>query len=178
MDFNELFRHAQKGDTTAQERLFAGLSDRFRHFAHLKIWEEADVEEVVQEALLTIARELPGLEITTSFAAWAHKVLQHRILSYYKSKKGQEKSHVENSAEDTAVSHDLNPDLKRQLIACLRELLAQNRRYTQILSLHYQGFTQAEICEKMLMTPNAYYILLSRARSTLRGCLERNGWRV
>jgi RNA polymerase sigma factor (sigma-70 family) len=178
LNFDELFRRAQAGDKTAEASLFAGLSDRFHHSVHHTVWETEDAKEIVQEALMAIAKELPRLEINSSFAAWAHKVLQNRVLSYLKTKKGLKERFKSSNAEDEHLSPELNPDMRRQFLRCLEELLSQNQRYARVLSLHYEGYSQAEICEALSLTPNAYYVLLSRARSMLRGCLDRNGWQV
>ena len=57
VDINTLHSNACDGDQQAVEELFEVLTSRFRLFAHHKIRNKADVEEVVQEALMTIHAE-------------------------------------------------------------------------------------------------------------------------
>ena len=83
---NELHASAAAGDTQAQNQLFAELTDRFRLFAHLKLGNSDDAEELVQSALATVASEYRDLKVTTSFAAWAHKVVENKYLAYLRSR--------------------------------------------------------------------------------------------
>ena len=174
MDFNELYRNACEGDKRAEEKLFSSLSDRFRLFVNHRIWNDGDREEIVQEALLTVASEYVHIDIETSFVAWAHKVLDFRILSYLKAKKARA-SHISLSADDyEPVSWDPDPIMKRQLQECLKKVIEIRPKYARILALHYQGFTKDEVRERLDLTVDAYYVLLSRARAQLRACLDES----
>jgi len=57
VDINALHSAASRGDSQAEERLFEGLSARFRLFVRQRIRNQADAEEVVQETLMTIYKE-------------------------------------------------------------------------------------------------------------------------
>lgn len=174
MDINSLYLLAKNGDVDAESELFRFLSVRFRHFADHRIWNDADAEEVTQEALMTISKEYKELEIKASFEAWAYKVLDNRILKYIQSKKRQkermERMVKNNAGEMVAGNPDL--DLKRKLIDCLRKLGDVNARYARILNLHYQGYDSDEICTRMDISISNLYTTLSRARSLLEYCLQ------
>jgi len=63
--------------------------------------------------------------------------------------------------------------LKKKLLDCLNKINDANTRHARVLNLHYQGFIVREICEKLKLTRNGVYILLSRSRTMLKNCLER-----
>lgn len=175
MDINSLQILARSGDKTAEDRLFCDLSARFRLFVRQRIGEKQDAEEVVQNALLTIVQEYKGVEFQTSFAAWAYKVLDNRILAYYQACKRQAaRSQSLSETGDTAGMLGANPkpELRHRLLSCLEKIMRANRRYARILNLHYQGYKTDEICGKMELTPNNFYSVLSRARSLLDFCLD------
>jgi RNA polymerase sigma factor (sigma-70 family) len=173
MDINEIVRAAQSGDSIAENRLFAWLRERFEHFVSHRIWNEASAQDVVQEALMAIAREYKTVEFQKSFAAWAYKLLNYRILQYIETKT-RESARTEplEFADTLANPRESDIDLRMQLADCLKKLHSFNSRHAEIIALHQEGFTTDEICSKLQMSPNALYISLSRARRLLERCLE------
>ena len=86
MNINELHKRIGAGDPEAEERLFESLSARFRMFARQRVKDKEDAEEIVQDALTTIVQKYRGIEFETSFAAWAHKVLEYKILDHFRAR--------------------------------------------------------------------------------------------
>ena len=176
MDINTLHSEAGKGDPKAVETLFEVLSSRFRMFAHHKIRNKNDAEEVVQEALMTIYREYGGITFTTSFSAWACKVLDNRVLDYLRRKQ-REGRRIEPGTDATADSIrrpvEANPDLRRKLLDCFQKVCQRNIRYARILNLHYLGYKTGEICERLDVKQETLYSALSKARTMLETCLEK-----
>ena len=178
MNLNDLYNVARDGDQAAEEELFGLLTARFRLFVRQRIWDSDESEEVVQESLLTIYKEYKTITFTASFAAWAYKVLNNRILAQIK--KGLRQSNrVQRLPEgDTVIAstlEDANPALKRRLLDCLKKIRNTNLRYARILNLQYQGFDTEDVCRRLDVTRNNLYSLLSRARTVLETCLEEGG---
>ncbi|MFZ5979546.1 MAG: RNA polymerase sigma factor [Candidatus Zixiibacteriota bacterium] len=176
MDINTLHKNVCTGDKQAKDELFEVLSTRFRLFAHHKIRNRSDAEEVVQEALMTIYAEYDKVTFTTSFAAWAGKVLDNRILNYFRTKQRESwrlEPEAENLPGTMAFKVNANPDLKRKLLCCLRLICRRNLRYARILNLNYQGYQTAEICDRLKVKPETLYSALSKARSMLESCLKK-----
>lgn len=172
-DITTLQAAARRGNSRAEEELFGLLSARFAYFTHRRIWSRDDAEEVVQEALAVIAKEYKTVEFTESFAAWAYKVLDNRILNFIRSKQ-REKRNRDQMAEERSDNFGNAPDLslKSRLLECLKKVAGANQRYARILNLHYQGFKTNEICDRLSLKPNNCYVVLARARAMLRTCLE------
>ena len=179
MNINELHQEAVTGDKTAENRLFQYLSERFEQFAHHRIWNAEDAEDIAQEALALIAREYKSIGFQASFAAWAYKVLDNKILGYIKKKKqrGDKVITVDDVRLIGDISININPELQSRLLDCLKKVGDSNRRHARILGLHYQGYGTEEICDRLQMTKNGFYITLSRARSMLEICLETGALR-
>lgn len=174
MDINSLHVEAQKGDCVKKNHLFQQLSVRFRTFVLLRIQDRQDAEEIVQEALTTVAREYDKVDFHTSFSAWAYTVLNYRMLSYFKTRK---RTAARNSvpleeSEVELVSHTPDPTLRTRLKDCLGKVRRSNHQYARVLVLHYQGFTIKEICERLEAKRESLYMVLSRARAMLKSCLE------
>jgi len=173
LTINELYEMARTGEKAAEEKLFQTLSVRFRALTIQKVREKDDCDDIVQNAILTISQEYKSIEIRTSFAAWAYKVLQNRILKHYNI--GQRKTlNEENLARFFEAPSDFEPDptLESRLIECLKKISRVGIQYARILNLIYQGFSTEDICRKLDVTANYSYVILSRARSMLKLCLE------
>lgn len=174
MNLNDLYRKAINAGEKAEEHLFSHLSVRFSVITHLKIGNECDAEELVQEALMTIAREYKSIEFEKSFSAWAYKVLDNKILTYIGSKKRQTTGANKFPLPDAGIRNGSNPDhdLRIRIKACLDKVKAANKRYARILVLRYQGYSAEEICDKFKITSKNLYMILSRARVLLKRCIE------
>ncbi|MCP4703981.1 MAG: RNA polymerase sigma factor [candidate division Zixibacteria bacterium] len=173
-DINKFYIDAKNGSKKAEEQLFEFLTARFRLFVQRKIWNQGDGEELMQEALMTVFDKYKDVEKINNIAAWAHKVLNNKILNYFKTKALHENKlgELEQKAiGNKPISHDSTLEL--QLLDCLKKIGSINNRHARILNLHHHGYSVVEICEKLALTRNNLYSVLSRARSMLEHCLEK-----
>ena len=176
MGINRLHRQYCAGDESVRELLFQLLSERFQIFVRQRIRNEQDAEEIVQDSLMTVSAKLEDTEIEISFAAWAYRILQNKILTFYRDSSSN-RDKLEMVAEKAASVEPYIPDpaLKSRLLECLRAVAAANIRHARILNLHYQGFSVEEICHKLKLSRNNLYIMLSRGRAAMRDCLKKKG---
>ena len=176
MTLNSLHSLARDGDQSAEGRLFQGLTESFRIFSQQRIWNEQDCEEIVQDSLTAIAAKYRAIDFEISFAAWAYRVLENNILNYLRSSTRRQRrleKLTEMEKQKTSVSPD--PLLKRRLLDCLKKVNEKNIRHARILNFKYQGYSLEQICQRLNLNRNSAYILLSRARKTLKDCLDRKG---
>ena len=178
MKINDLYTEACGGNQAAEEELFKVLSARFTLFARQRIRDRLDSEEVAQEALKTIFEEYREMTFTASFAAWAYKVLDNRILASRQKyqRQAQRMSYSPDDPESPSPgSQTADPILKRKLQDCLRLVARSNTRYARALNFHYQGYETDEICRRLDTKQATFYSILSRARSILETCLKKGG---
>jgi RNA polymerase sigma factor (sigma-70 family) len=174
MTINELYDLARDGNKSAESELFKELSDRFWVFAHRKIWDKEKAEEIVQNALATVIAEYRETEISHSFTAWAHKVLENKFLAYIQAKRRQRGRNIPLESVNCLTDNWIpDPILKTQLLKCLKLVSRSNLRYARILNLHHLGFKRDEVCEKLGMTLSQSYVVMSRARAMLKECLDK-----
>jgi len=174
MNLNDLYKNAENGDKKAEDKLFQFLSERFGQFANRRIWNKENAKEVAQEALMLIAKEYKSISFEISFQAWAYKVLDNKILNYIK-KRRQRGDRVITVADINEVGNnvvDTDPVLRTKLLECLKKVGQVNRRHARIIDLHYLGYKTKEICERLKLSSNMFYIILHRARKMLEKCLE------
>ena len=174
MSINDLLKLAVDGDKKAENQLFEELSARFLLITRHKVENQQDCEEIVQKALTVILEQFKNIKFEVSFAAWAKKVLDHRIIDYYRSKK-RHQNRITGFVEDSVSTgrRELDPIFKKKLLDCLKKVNAHNKQHSRMLVLKYLGYSFDEICIKLGLTRNNSYSVLSRARSMLEICLKK-----
>jgi RNA polymerase sigma factor (sigma-70 family) len=174
-NINELYAQIRAGDLSQKEALFRALRARFSVFVRQRTRNKEDIEDIVQNALMTISREYCNLDISAGFSTWAYKVLEHRMLAFLKDRtRSERRSTYLNTGEDGNLVRARATDLifKRTLLECLTKVGRANRRYARILNLKNQGYTADEICRRLNVTTNNFYSILHRARKMLETCLD------
>ena len=170
-----LIEEARNGNQEAEEKLFKELFVRFKYIAKRRIGQE-ECEDLAQEACMTVLQKYKTENFTIGFIQWAHGVLKMKIGNHLQSLKrpsGQSEEFLDDYALHSARTN--NPDLKRFLHDCLSELVKSYAQYAKVVNLTYKGYSSQEISAKLNITVNNYYVVLSRGRSLLKGCLEDKG---
>lgn len=173
MTIAELYKRVSGGDTAAREQLYQQLYVSFRVIARHRIKDWNEAEEVVQAAMVKVSTRLDQLADVEGFAAWAHKILRNEVIDYYRGE--QTRRRRETDLEDvniTPPSRVEDHDLKIRLKECLKKLNAGFGRHARILNMRYAGYDTREICSRLGVTPNNLYVMLCRARTLLKQCLE------
>ena len=172
-DINSLYEAALNGGAKAEAELFSALTERFSLFAHQMVWNREEAEDLVQAALAVVAAEYREVAIEVSFAAWAHKILENRLLGYIQKQRREKGRNVSSDTDEYRPEEARSdPTLRMKLLACLKRIGLANRRYARIINLHHFGYARDEICRKMRMTLQQSYVVMSRARSMLKKCLD------
>ncbi len=162
---------ARGGDKGAENRLFKILSDSFVIFAQHKLRDRADIEEIVQETLMTITAKYKEIDFEISFSAWAYRVLENKLMSFHRTRQSRENKIQQLTEEKkTFPNWTPNPTLQLKLKECLQSVSKYSSRYARI---SYHGFNTDEISDKLKIRRSNVYNLLSRARRLLRKCLEK-----
>ena len=172
-DLDILVKAAIEGDKGAEEALFSYLLVRFGLFARHRIRDRQAAEDVASKACTVILERYRQEAFSVSFESWSWGVLRMTIRSYFQQL-GIEKARMSyESLDDSGLAgepHD--PTLVGQLLGCLRQLCGIDRRFARVLNLAYQGFKTDEICRRLDVSSNYYYVLLHRGRSFLKQCLQ------
>lgn len=172
-NINEIYQFAAGGDSKAETELFNVLTDRFRLFAHLRVWNREEAEDLVQEALAVVAAEYRAVKIESSFAAWTHKIMENRILGYIQKRRREHGRVISGETNEyLRASWTPDPTLRLRLLDCLRKVCKANPRYARIINLHHLGFSRQEISGKLGITLDQSYVVMSRARAMLKECFE------
>jgi RNA polymerase sigma factor (sigma-70 family) len=168
---------AREGDKSAEQEMFQFLLTRFTFLAQRRIHSE-EARDIAQDACLTILKKYRTDAPRERFLPWAYGVLRSKIGNYYQHqvvhRRVMKNTPVAvESCLPSVVASD--PEKQRRLIVCMKKLIKSYPKFARVLNLVYQGYTTAEICERLDVIPGNLYVILGRARRLLNTCLCEGG---
>ena len=166
------------GDKEAYGTLVVRHSHSLFRVAYRITGNEADAEDVVQEAFLRGYRKLAGFESRANFGTWIYRIAVHCALDRVKHRRGDEVSRVGDSNDpeqdqlqvaDRAAGPErilLSGEIGSMHLAALHTLTATER--TAFVLRHMEDCTTAEIGAALGIEPNAAKQAVFRAVQKLR----------
>jgi RNA polymerase sigma-70 factor (ECF subfamily) len=168
---------AARGDAAA----FRSLVDRHLSgalgVARRMLRDEAEAEDVAQEALLRLWRSAEGLEVgPQGVRPWLRRVVSNLCVDRMRA--GRRLSVVEEVPDcpepATQLAHVEAQDVSLRVDAALKDL--PDRQRMALTLFHYEGLSQIEVGRIMGISDEAVESLLARARRSLKAAL-REEWR-
>lgn len=164
------------GDKGALEQLVMMHGDALTRFAYCIVRNDAAAEDVMADTFATLIVRRKKFREGAKFRTWLYTVARNRAIDYVR-KYGRQRtlSGLENvlvgmNGEDALLARQRN----ETLYICLQQLPEQ---YKEVLYLNYfDGFSVKEICHILKKNEKQVYNLLSRARSTLKEILVKEGY--
>jgi len=183
MDMNDhaAIQAVLAGDKEAYGMLVVRHSHSLFRVAYRITGNEADAEDVVQEAFLRGYRKLEGFESRANFSTWIYRIAVHCALDRVKRRRGDERNLAGRVGEsndpeqeqlqvaDQAAGPDrilLSGEIGSMQAAALRSLTATER--TAFVLRHMEDRTTAEIGAALGIEPNAAKQAVFRAVQKLR----------
>lgn len=171
---------ATRDDQRVEEfvRLFTTHEVRLRAFAMTLLADHADVEDVLQQASLTLWAKFDDFTIGTNFMAWAGRVLYLKV-QQFRRRQRREKLKFGDAYQEAilreAVQGEMADELgdrERALAECIRLLRAEQREMLQVRYDEQQSMEQ--MAERFNRSRDAIYNVLSRIRRALYDCVTNN----
>ena len=134
------------------------------------------MDDVLHESFLTITAKAAEFELGTNFLAWAKAIARFKVL-HARRAHWREVNGISDEAIDALCASEPEADpapLERQLTAlasCIEALPKQTRRAVELR--YQQAHSVPETAQRLGWTPGSLYVILFRARTALRECIER-----
>jgi RNA polymerase sigma-70 factor (ECF subfamily) len=161
---------AQQGDQRAYEELLQLLARDARGFVGRRVGWVDWVEDVVQEALLTVHRVRHTYDPTRSFAPWFYAILNSRLIDTLRSRKrlsGREIVDSEVLARQAAPSIEkARGDISEQLASAVSNLPRVQREVVSLLK--YEDLSVREVATRLGMSEAAVKATAHRGYKVLR----------
>ena len=166
----EIIDQCLQGNGKAQFQLYR-LYHKTMYSVSLRILNnEAEAEDVMQEAFLSAFRKLDTYRGEVSFGAWLKKIVINRSLDYLKKKKIR----FEEMDEKTNEISDLDTKYKEVNVELIKKAIRElPDGYRVVLSLYLiEGYSHEEISQILGISNSASRTQYLRAKNKLRERLK------
>lgn len=167
-------------------------ADYLFNYAVVRVNNSDLAKDLVQETFFAGLKSAKNFEGKSTERTWLVSILKRKIIDYYRkinSKKGQAEVRMsfyesgENEGNwieervpqrwgnDAAKSIE-SEELQKTIDDCIENL---PDKYAMVFRMKtIQEFETEEICKELDITPSNLWVIIHRARTQLRGCMEEN----
>jgi RNA polymerase sigma-70 factor (ECF subfamily) len=150
-------------------------------------------EDVVQETFVAALKGLDTFQGKSQESTWLTGILKHKIADYYRglnkkvaeteydaiTRQKPEESEDDNYLDKPSESWPINPaktleqtEFLKVLDRCMLKL--PEKQYDVFSMRELDELTTAEICKKLNISESNFWVMLHRARSRLKKCIQVN----
>ena len=162
--------------------------DALYRFALLRVKDPELAGDLVQDTFLSALKGVDGFRGGSTVRTWLIGILKHKIIDHYRRNKieirasdmatdseGNDMDHADRlTAKWSEAPSQLveNKEFWAAFTSCLSGLPEAHRRAFSMRE--FDGLSGEEICKVLGVTPSNLWVMLHRARTKLRRCLELN----
>jgi RNA polymerase sigma-70 factor (ECF subfamily) len=177
-DNEEDVRRAQQGDVRAFERLIAAHVAKVRRYARAFAANEADADDLAQEALIKVYRSIGSYRLEAAFSTWLYAVVRNAFLDVRKSRAGRDRAREESLEPGAAVEQAEAPapdelmaraQERQRLWSAIGGISAEFR--TAVVLFDVEGLSYEEIAAIEKVPLGTVKSRLKRGRDQLRRAL-------
>ena len=183
---------AQNTPLLQTDKWIDNYADYLFNYAVTRVNDSEIAKDLVQETFFAGVKSAKNFEGKSTERTWLVSILKRKIIDYYRkinSKKGQaevrmnfyddgdnEGSWIEERAPQPwteSSDHTIeNEELRDQIESCIDGL---PEKYAMVFRMKtIQEFDTEEICNELEITSSNLWVMIHRARTQLRKCLEDN----
>ncbi|XXN66434.1 sigma-70 family RNA polymerase sigma factor (plasmid) [Enterobacter ludwigii] len=163
-----LMEQAQAGDQLAYTRLLKALVPVIRSQTRKQIADDALVEDVIQDVLMTVHRVRHTYDPAYPFLPWLMAIISARAIDALRRRGRHQQWEVNDEwvPEAASASDALQQDTQEELAGYLRQLPSRQREIVEHVHLREMSLTEA--AEHNHLSVAAVKSLLHRALTNLR----------
>ena len=171
----ELMRRAQDGDGHAYQTVLIEVTALLRSFVRRRIRGDDHVEDVVQDALLSIHRYRHTYDAGRAFGPWMYAIARNRLVDFVRKRRRRAAREVAEGAwlDDVPSEVALASDAAATAFPTDALAVLSARQREIIAMLKVEGRTVAEIALKTGLSPSSVKVTAHRGYKKLRKLLGR-----
>lgn len=170
--FEDLMRAANAGDKRAYAALLQATSQLLRPYLAKRLTRAAEVEDVLQEILLSIHKARHTYDGQRPYKPWAYAIAKFRLADYMRAHYSDQLCRAANldDFENILPADVTNEGISYESIEGEINQLP-GKQPAILYMLHHEGHTAKEVAAKMNMTESAVKVAAHRAYKVLKGKL-------
>ena len=164
-----------RGNDYGLEQLVRAYSDPLVRFAYCFVKDSAAAEDIMEDAFATLVFKRKRFHESDNLRAYLYKTVRNKSVDYLRAHKKQTRL---DDVERVSFTADGEADVirlenARAVYRCMQKLSPQ---YAEVLYLTYfEDHTIQELCKILKRTKKQIYNLLSRAKTSLKELLIKEG---
>ncbi len=183
--------HKQTYPATDPESWVSEHGDYLYRFALLRVNERQVAQDLVQDTFMAALHSLSSFKGNSSERTWFTSILKRKIIDRYRKTSGRpEINSIDSPEEDFLENGQWNPERAPRDWNALPDELVHQSEFMQILKRcikaipkkiasvftmkEIDGEKTADICKELNISSSNLWVMLHRARTQLRRCLELN----
>ena len=178
VDIEQLIARARSGNRAAMGHLAVVIRERLYRFV-LRVTLDPDIaEDIVQETLLVVVREIAGLREDGRFWSWLYRITWNKMQDHFRKCRLRSSgkailalNHSRSAAPhgDNLLEAKIHEETLRQVCDGVDRL---NSLHRDILRLrYYEQLSYAQIASKTSISPKIARARSYRAKKRLKACL-------
>lgn len=163
------------GDDRGLEALVRAYSDPLVRFAYCFVKDSAAAEDIMEDAFATLVFKRKHFHESENLRAYLYKIVRNKCVDHLRARK---KRTPLDDVEGVLSVTDGEADLVRRENArsIYRSMQKLPPQYAETLYLSYfEGYSIEELCKILKRTKKQIYNLLSRAKTSLKELLIKEG---
>lgn len=170
----ELVNECRQGSRKAQFDLYKLYATAMYNVALRIVNDDAEAEDVLQEAFLDAFNRIADFRQETTFGLWLKQIVINRAINYLRKRKAEFVS-----LDEVEIADEPNLDQEETQLKVEAIKLAMNELptgYRIVLSLYlFEGYDHEEIAHILKITENTSRSQYMRAKRKLNSLLEMKG---
>ena len=187
---------AEQKSTLNTSKWIDNYADYLFNYAVTRVNNSDLAKDLVQDTFFAGLKSAKNFQGKSTERTWLVSILKRKVIGHYRkidSKKGQAEvrmnfyEHGENEGNwieervpqnwDNKTEKSIeNEELKAQLETCIGFL---PEKYEMVFRMKtIQGFETEEICKELEITSSNLWVIIHRARTQLRKCMEDNWFNI
>jgi len=188
----------EKNNNIDSSKWIALYADQLYFFAYSRTKNQAVSEDLVQDTFFSALKAKDNFKGKSTEKTWLYSILKNKIIDYYrKSSTKNELNTLDDDDKNTDAYFLTNGYWKNSegFVSSKDEAskLVESKEFYSILDKclehlpqktklafrykHIDDLDTEEICKELNISPSNYWVLLHRARLSLRDCLTKNKMR-
>ena len=170
-----LMRLAQAGDNQSYSQLFLEITPMLRAFISQKISNRDDMEDIVQEILISIHKAGHTYDTDRPFEVWMYTIARYRLndylRAYYKNQALKDKIEAESGYFFTQEGVTKDPEMYESITELLDALPEKQKIIVRMMKL--EGYTAKETAAKVNMSETAVKVTAHRVYKRIAESLKK-----